>query len=136
MRLMRSLRLLPWLALALTGCGTAGADLMVVDRSGSIAGATLAMRVIDDGQVVCNGSKHPLASQALIDAREVVRQLGEPGTKGLVLRPGTPSILRFSIRTKDGVVRFSDTSPGQPAVFYKAAQLIRTIAKEDCGLAR
>jgi hypothetical protein len=109
---------------------------MVVDRSGSVPGARLHMRVIDDGQVECNGKRHDLASGQLIDAREIVRDLAEPAERGTSLPPGKPTILRFRIRTQDGVVGFSDTSPRQPAVFYRAAQLVRTIAKGACGLAR
>jgi hypothetical protein len=132
---MRRLALL--LALpVLAGCGTEGADLMVVERSGSIPGAELRMRVIDDGQVECDGERHDLASEHLIDAREVVRELAEPAADGVSLPPGDPTVLRFRIRTEDGVVGFSDTSPDQPVVFYEAAQLVRTIAQEDCGLDR
>jgi hypothetical protein len=131
----------PRLAILLTiavlpGCGTAGADLMVVERSGSIPGAELRMRVIDDGQVECNGTIHPLDSAELIEAREVTRELGEPARAGVSLPPGTPTVLRFRIRTQEGVVGFSDTSPGQPPVFPRAAQLVRTIAKGACGLER
>lgn len=122
--------------LALGGCGTAGSDLMVVQRSGSIDGADLRLRVIDDGQVECNGTLHDLASEQLIDAREITRELGDPARRGLSLPPGPTTILRFRIRTEDGVVAFSDTSPRQPAVFYRAAQLVRTIAKRSCGLPR
>jgi hypothetical protein len=122
--------------LALAGCGTPGADLMVVSRSGSIPGADLEMRVIDDGQVICNGKSHDLTSDELIDAREVVRELGKPASEGVNLPPGHPTILRFRITTEDGIVDFSDTSKGQPQVFYRAAQLIRTIAKGACGLER
>lgn len=133
-------RVVPPLALAalaaLAGCGTEGADLMVVERSGSIPGADLTMRVIDDGQVECNGERHDLSSQQLIDAREVVRDLAEPATDALSLPPGDPTIMRFRIRTEDGVVGFSDTSPGQPMAFYEAADLVRTIAKGACGLER
>jgi len=130
-------RLVPLVLLAaVAGCGTPGADLFVASRSGSIPGANLRMRVIDDGQVVCNGKGHDISSDDLIEAREVVRLLGDPAKQDLVLPPGHPTILRFRIRTEDGIVAFSDTSKGQPAVFYRAAQLIRTIAKNDCGLAR
>ena len=130
-------RLAPLAALALlAGCGTEGADLMVVERSGSIPGAKLTMRVIDDGQVECDGRLHDLGSEHLIEAREVVRELAEPAADGLSLPPGKPSILRFRIRTQDGVVGFSDTSPGQPMAFFEAAQLVRTIAQEACGLER
>lgn len=130
-------RLAPFAALALlAGCGTAGADLMVVERSGSIPGAKLSMRVIDDGQVECNGTRHDLSSDDLIEAREVVRELADSARDGVSLPPGKTTILRFRIRTEDGVVGFSDTSSGQPQVFYRAAQLVRTVAKGACGLDR
>lgn len=129
-------RCVPLVLVVLAGCGTKGADLMVVDRSGSIPGAELMMRVIDDGQVECNGARHDLGSDELIAAREIVRELAEPATENVSLPPGDPTILRFRIRTEEGVVGFSDTSPGQPAAFYRAAQLVRTIAKGACGLPR
>ena len=121
---------------ALAGCGTPGADLMVISRSGSIPGAGLEMRVIDDGQVVCNGKTHDISSDDLINAREIVRELTKPAKAATALPPGHPTILRFRITTQDGTVIFSDTSKNQPAVFYKAAQLIRVIAKGSCGLPR
>ena len=129
-------RLLPLVLVAFAGCGTAGADMLVVDRTGSIAGADLHLRVIDDGQVECNGVRHDLGSDELIEARELVRELAEPASRDVSLPPGRPTILRFRIRTEDGVVGFSDTSPDQPTVFYRAAQLVRTIAKGACGLPR
>ena len=122
--------------IALAGCGTPGADLMVVTRSGSIPGAALKMRVIDDGQVVCNGKTHELSSDDLIQAREVERDLADPAKAAMNLPPGHPTILRFRITTEDGTVMFSDTSKHQPPVFYKAAQLVRVIAKGACGLSR
>jgi hypothetical protein len=129
-------RCLPLVLVLLSGCGTAGADLMVVDRSGTIPGAELRLRVIDDGQVECNGDRHDLGSDELIEAREVVRELADPARDGVSLPPGPTTILRFRIRTEEGVVGFSDTSPHQPAIFYRAAQLVRTIAKGACGLDR
>lgn len=124
-------------ALALLGgCGTPGADLFVARRSGSIRGAELTLRVIDDGQVVCNGEKHALPSDLLIDARELVPDLAEPADASTHLPPGPGAILRYRIATEDGAVTFSDTSRGQPPVFYRAALLIRRIAKGPCGLPR
>ena len=124
------------LVAALAGCGTPGADLMVVTRSGAIPGAALKMRVIDDGQVVCNGRTHDLSSDDLIQAREIQRELAEPAKTATNLPPGHPTILRFRITTEDGTVMFSDTSKHQPEVFYKAAQLVRVIARGACGLPR
>lgn len=120
----------------LAGCGTPGADLFVAHRSGSIPGARLTMQVIDDGQVVCNGKRHPLSSDLLIDAREIVRDLEEPAKASTALAPGPGAILRYSVRTEDGTVIFSDTSRRQPPAFYRAALLIRQIAKGPCGLPR
>jgi hypothetical protein len=121
---------------ALAGCGTAGADLMVAERSGSIPGAKLQMRVIDDGQVECNGARHDLPSDDLIEAREIVREMAVPGTEGLDLPARKGTILRFRVQTEHGTVEFSDNSAGQPQVFYRTAQLIRVIAKGACGLER
>jgi hypothetical protein len=129
-------RFLPLVLVLLAGCGTEGADLMIVDRSGSIPGADLQMRVIDDSQVECNGTRHDLGSDELIEARELVRELAEPARENVSLPPGNPTILRFRVRTEDGVVGFSDTSPDQPQAFYRVAQLVRTIAKQACGLER
>jgi hypothetical protein len=123
-------------AVALGGCGNVAADLFVAQRSGSIPGATLRMRAIDDGTVSCNGRSHELDSHDLILARVLAADLSKFAKRHTSLPPGKASILRFRIRTQDGTVGFSDTSTGQPAVFYRGAELIRTIARRDCGLAR
>lgn len=123
-------------AAALAGCGTPGADLLVAARSGTIPGAALTLRVIDDGQAVCNGKSHTLSSELLIDSRELIRDLEEPAKAETSLPPQRNSILRYRIRTEDGVVGFSDTSRGQPAVFFRAALLVRRIAQDACGLPR
>ena len=130
--------LVPWAVagVVLAGCGAPGADLFVAERSGSIPGAALRMRVIDDGQVICNGRTHTLDSKDLIRARQVVRDISKQATAGTILPPGHPTILRFRIRDQDGTVEFSDTSPNQPKGFYEAAQLIRTIATGVCRLPR
>ncbi|MCW2966657.1 MAG: hypothetical protein JWM71_429 [Solirubrobacteraceae bacterium] len=121
---------------ALAGCGTPGADLFVAQRSGTIPGAALRMRVVDDGEVICNGRSHELDSHDLILARVLANDLSKPAKASVNLPTGKTSILRFHIRTQDGTVAFSDTSPGQPGVFFRAAELIRTLAMGPCGLPR
>lgn len=123
-------------AAGLAGCGTPGGDLLVVSRTGDVAGARLQMRIVDDGRVVCNGRTHDLSSGQLIAAREITRELGVHARRRTRLPPGDPSLLRFTIRTEQGRVAFSDTSPRQPPVFYRAAQLVRTLARAACGLPR
>jgi hypothetical protein len=130
-------------ALALSGCGGPPADLFVVERDGSIPGARLTLLVSDDGMVRCNrGDARPISSAQLIDAREIARELNGPdeergpADRGLSLSPVPGSILRYDVRSEDGSVVFSDTSRGQPQVFYRVAKLTRDLAKDVCGLAR
>lgn len=129
-----------------TGCGGGPpADLFLVERSGTIPGARLTLRVTDDGQVSCNGAALvAITSADLIDARQARRDLegGDdpeadgPADRGLSLPPGSGSILRYRVRAEAGTVRWADTSPRQPQVFSELAALTRRIAKGSCGLAR
>jgi hypothetical protein len=136
---------------ALGACGTPSPDLFVVQRTGSIPGARLTMRVQDGGEVTCNGKGgRMMTSEQLIAAREIVRELGGgaidrqndvtsnngPLDRRLNLPPGPGAILRYALRAEEGSVAFSDTSKGQPAVFAKVAQLVRGLAKGVCGLPR
>lgn len=131
------------LVLALAGCGSRAADLFEVTRTGTIPGADLRLVVTDDGRAVCNGgSDRQLTSQQVIDARQTLRDLqGEdeevgPADRRLTLPPGPRSILRYRVRVEGGRVAFSDSSRGQPAVFFRLARLVRGIARGPCGLAR
>ncbi len=138
-------------AAAFAACGTPSADLFVVQRTGTIPGARLTLRVQDGGQVACNGKDAGMMSSSqLIDAREIVRELGGgaidrqndvtsdagPLDRNLDLPPGPNAILRYRLRAEEGTVAFSDTSRGQPEVFAKVVRLVRGLAKGVCGLPR
>ena len=135
---MRALaRTLPPLLAVLAACGTQGADLMLVERAGTIEGAALRLRLFDDGGVECNGGeRRALPSGLLIEAREIARELEPLAGAGLSLRPRPGSTLRYRIRTEQGRVAFADTSGGQPRAFFRAAQLVRRVAQDACGLER
>ncbi|HEX6390626.1 MAG TPA: hypothetical protein VFZ89_14300 [Solirubrobacteraceae bacterium] len=129
----------------LAGCGggTPSADLFVVKRSGTIPGAKLTLLVSDGGSVRCNdGPEREISSEQLIDARAILRDLeGErdedgPIDESLTLPPLRNSIMRYEVRAEDGRVAFSDTSRGQPQVFYEVAKFTRDVAKGACGLPR
>jgi hypothetical protein len=131
--------------LALTACGGGPpADLFVVDRTGTIPGARLTVRFIDDGGVSCNrGPRHDISSEQLIEARELRRELdGEKdedtglAEKHLDLPPGRITTLSYRVRSEHGTVAFSDTSAHQPQAFYRLAKLTRDVARQACGLAR
>ena len=131
-------------ALALGCSGALPADLFVVSRSGTIPGARLNLRFIDDGGVSCNGGpRKPITSAQLITAREIRRELdGEKdedtglAEKHIDLPPGRTTSLSFRVRSENGVVAFSDTSAHQPQTFYRLAQLTRDVARGACGLPR
>ncbi len=137
--------------LVIAACGTPSPDLFVVQRTGTIPGARLTLRVQDGGQVLCDGREAgTMTSAQLIDAREIVRKLGGgavdrqndrtsndgPLDRNLRLPPGRKSILRYTLRAEEGTVAFSDTSARQPAVFFAVAKLVRGLAKGVCGLPR
>lgn len=138
-------------ATVVAACGTPSPDLFVVERTGTIPGARVTLRVQDGGQVTCNGRQTGMmTSDQLLDAREIVRELGGgaidrqndvtsdsgPLDRDLTLPPGPQSILRYALRAEEGTVAFSDTSKGQPKAFFKVAQLVRGLAQGVCGLPR
>jgi hypothetical protein len=132
-------------AAAAAGCGGPGpADLFLVQRSGTIPGARLTLRLTDDGGAYCNrGGRRELTSAQLIEARALRRALdGEKdddvglAERHLDLPPGRVTTLRYRVRSEGGTVAFSDTSPRQPQAFYRLAKLTRDVARGPCGLPR
>jgi hypothetical protein len=126
-------------AVVVAGCG-AGAparDLFLVQRSGAIPGARLALRVTDDGRASCN--RRPLVditSAQLIAAREIELDLEPLAKRRVALAPGPASVLRYRVRLEDGSVRFADDSRGQPPALFRLAKLTRDVARGSCRLAR
>jgi hypothetical protein len=133
------------------GCnGSLPADLFVVQRTGSIPGARLTLRISDDGGAFCNGAgRKDITSAQLITAREIRRELdGDPkdddhpehkvglASKHINLAPGAITTLSYRVRSEKGVVAFSDTSARQPQTFYRLAKLTRDVARGACGLPR
>lgn len=135
-------------AAALGACsGPEPPDLFLVQRTGTIAGARLTLRINDDGGAFCNGGKRKeMTSAQLITAREIRRELdGDKNddenkiglaAKHINLPPGSITSLSFRVRSEKGTVAFSDTSAHQPQTFYRLAQLTRDVARGPCGLAR
>lgn len=127
------------------------ADLFLVQRTGSIPGAKLTLRLTDDGGAFCNAGKRvELTSAQLISARAIRRDLdgGDDSagndndkkalaTKHINLPPaGGITSYQYKVRSQQGEVAFADTSKGQPDTFYKLAELTREIAVKDCKLQR
>ena len=121
---------------ALAGCGAPSADLFEVRRSGPDRPANLTMVVNDSGSVTCNGSKHPLDAERLLRARELARELTEQAELGIELPPGPGANLRYRVRMGEGTVRFSDTSEGNPRVFFALAAFTKDVSERVCGIVR
>ncbi|HWH95924.1 MAG TPA: hypothetical protein VNT03_18830 [Baekduia sp.] len=127
------------------GCnGPRPADLFLVERSGSIPGARLTLRLTDDGGAFCNeGKRQELTSAQLITAREIRGELDGRkdedvglAEKHITLKPGRVTTLSYRVRSEGGTVVFSDTSAHQPQAFYRLAQLTRDVAQGACHLPR
>jgi hypothetical protein len=129
-------RLAVLLALALAGCGSPSADLFVVDRSGADRNANVRMLVSDDGTVTCNGAKHEIPNDRLLDARKLTRELSPQAELHLVLPPRPGSVLAYKVRMEAGTLAFSDTSRPLPTAFTQLEVFTKYVSEDICGLRR
>src|SRR3954447_19933799 len=130
-----------WLALALlavgiAACGSAPPDLFEVIRSGPDRNANVTMVVNDGGQVSCNRKQHELDAKDLLRARALLRALEPQAELNLSLPRGPRSELSYRVRMEAGEVRVSDTSPCNPASFFRLAALTKDVTERICGLER
>jgi hypothetical protein len=114
-------RWLPLLAVALAGCGGSPGDLLSLEVSGGPANRRQSIVVQNDGRATCNGGPSTdIGSDALIDAREIERDLGDDAERAAVYEGTRPDATNYVARTNDGTVRWDDRAPGLPAVLAKA----------------
>lgn len=123
-------------ALILTGCGSQSADLFLVNRSGTDRNANLTLLVSDDGTVTCNGAKHEIPNEKLLDARKLTRELSPQAELHLVLPPRAGTVLSYKVRMEAGSVAFSDTSRPLPSEFAELEVFTKNISENVCGLHR
>jgi hypothetical protein len=120
-----------------TGCGGGiqAPDLFVVQRTGSGPGARLTLLVNEEGGVHCNdGPTLKLSDPQLVQARAIQEGLHDSAAKHLSLAAGAGSVLGYYVRDENGTVRFSDNSPGQPAVLRQLALFVLQTARQVCHL--
>lgn len=114
-------KLLPLLLVAVAGCGGSPGDLIAIDTSGGPAGRDQRLVVRSDGQVTCNGgAAADIGSDALIDAREIERELSDLAERAAEYEGGGEGGARYVARTKDGTVRWQEGARGLPPVLPKA----------------
>lgn len=106
---------------------------MAYDVKGGAAGAGQRIRLTGDGRASCNGGElRAIASQQLIDARAVerdVKHLAERATRIGRPRPGRRD---YELRTKDGTVSWVEGAPGLPPELGKAALLELQLERGIC----
>ena len=125
-------------ALALVaGCGPGAPDLFVVQRSGTVPGARLRLEVSDAGTVRCNGSApRRMGDDQVLAARAIERGLRVAAARRVALARGPDSVLSYRVRLSEGVVSFSDTSPGLRPELVRVEGFTRSVATRVCGLVR
>jgi hypothetical protein len=124
------------LALLLAGCGSPAADLFEVRRTGADRNANLTLLVSDDSTVTCNGRKHEVPGDTLLEARELARKLSDQAELNLQLPPGPGSVLSYRVRMQAGTVAFSDTSRPLPPSFAALTVFTKHVSEDICGLTR
>ena len=107
------------LALAPAACGGSSGDLMSIDVSGGAARRSQRIVVQDNGQATCNGGPlTDIGSSALIEARDLERELKDPAEDARTFPSATPGAAgaTYVARTNDGTVRWQETARGLPPV--------------------
>jgi hypothetical protein len=118
--------------LLLAGCGGEAGDLMSIDVSGGPTNAKHTIVVSGDGRGSCDKSKlRALPSARVITAREVereARKLARAGTH----YPERAGRRRFALSTNDGIVRWSEGTPGLPKDLPRAQLLALQLERRLC----
>ncbi len=105
-------------ALALAGCGGSPGDLMSIDVRGGAADRDQQIVIRADGHATCNGgAEEDIGSQALIEAREIERDLSDYAERAAVYEQGAPNnATTYAARTNDGTVRWRERARALPPV--------------------
>jgi hypothetical protein len=123
-------------AVLVVGCGTPPPDLFSVERSGADANANVDVVVSDGGSVTCDGERHDLDADRLLQARQLARDLQPQAELGIELPPGPGTQLSYRVATESGSVVFSDRSRGVTPTFLRVAAFTKDVTERVCGIER
>ena len=117
----------------LAGCGGEAGDLIAIEVSGGAAGGDRTIVVTGDGRGSCDdGDLSNVDSDLVVEARAVERDIEELTNESREF-PERRGRRRYVVRTDDGVVRWSEGTPGLPAVLPRTALLTLRLERELCG---
>jgi hypothetical protein len=115
-----------------SGCGGSAGDLLALTATGGIAGGTHTVVVSGDGRGSCDrGPLQPLPSARVLLARQVEHDAGDLA-KRAASYPPSPDARAYTLRTKDGVVRWSEGNPALPKVLPQAQLLALQLEQQLC----
>jgi hypothetical protein len=115
-----------------SGCGGSSGDLLAITASGGTAGGTHTVVVSGDGRGSCDrGPLEPLPSGRVLTAREVEHDAVDIA-KRAASYPPSPDARAYTLRTKDGVVRWSEGNPTLPKVLPQAQLLALQLEQQLC----
>ena len=70
------------------------------------------------------------STSQLVQARAIQEELHAPASQRLSLPAAPGSVIAYYVRDEAGTVRFSDNSPGQPAVLRRLALFVLQAAQQ------
>lgn len=115
-----------------SGCGGSAGDLLSITVSGGLTRGSQTVVVSGDGRASCDrGPLKPIPSDRVIDAREVERDATDYAKRAAEY-PAREGVRRYALNTKDGVVRWSEGTPGLPAVLPRAQLLALQLTRIAC----
>jgi hypothetical protein len=123
-------------AAALAGCGGSPGDLLAIDVHGGAAARDQRIVIENNGNATCNGGpSRDIGSDALIDAREIERDLKDDAARAAVYEPGNSRGADYVARTKDGTVRWQEGARGLPEVLPRTQLFALQQGRVLCGAA-
>jgi hypothetical protein len=116
----------------IAGCGGGAGDLMSIQITGGPTAEMHTVVVSGDGRGSCDrGPLKELPSARVLDARTIAREVADFARKAATY-PTKAGARRYELRTNDGVVRWSEGSPGVPKVLPMAQLLALQLEQLVC----
>ena len=80
--------------------------------------------------MTCNGAKHEISGELLLQARELTRQMSEQAELNLALEPGPNPVLSYKVEMEAGTIAFADTSRPLPRSFTELTVFTKDVSRE------
>jgi hypothetical protein len=121
------------LATMLGGCGGDAGDLMSITATGGFAGGMHTVVVTGDGRGSCDrGPLKLLPSGRVIEAREIEHEVADLARRAATYPPSGADARRYTLKTKAGVVTWTEGRPGLPPALPRTQLLAVQLERLLC----